>query len=168
MPISAATTKITDYVDVNKKMADLCCRYPERMALLPINFESATSIAELLQASEAATIKKLLVAEGLPFDDIVDRHQRPPYVKNKNFEWVPPVLFVSASLYSQNPELVSVALNILANYATDFFKGMRGAHEVSLNIVVEKKNKTYKKIVYQGPIEGLKDLVEVIREVGNE
>ena len=77
MPISAATTKISDYVDVNKKMADLGCRYPERMALLPINFESATSIAEFLQASEAATIKKLLVAEGLPLDDIVDRHQRP-------------------------------------------------------------------------------------------
>jgi hypothetical protein len=168
MPVSSATTKITDYVDVSKKMADLGCRCPERMALLPINFESATSIAELLQASEAATIKKLLLAEALPIDDILDRSQRPPYVKNKWHEWVAPILFVSASLYSQNPTLVSVALNILGNYATDFFKGSHGVHEVRLNIVVGKKNKTYKRIAYQGPIEGLKDLPEVIREVADE
>src|ERR1700676_1824856 len=138
MPISAATTKITDYVDVSKKMADLGCRYPERMALLPINFESATSISEFLQASEAATIKKLLLAEALPLDDIVDRSQRPPYLKNKSHEWIAPIIFISASLYSQNQELVSVALNVLGNYATDFFKGIGETHEVNLNIVVGK------------------------------
>ena len=66
MPIPAHTTEVTDYLDVVKKMADLGCRCPERMALLPINFESATSIGELLQASEAATIKKLFLAEDLP------------------------------------------------------------------------------------------------------
>lgn len=165
MTMSATTTKITDYVDVSKKIADLGCRYPERMALLPINFESATSISEFLQAAEAATVKKLLLAEALPFDDIVDRSQRPPYVKNKGLEWIAPIVFVSAGLYSENPALVSVALNVLGNYATDFFKGIGGAHEVNLNIVVENKNKTFKKIAYQGPIEGLKGLAEVIREV---
>src|SRR5580692_4260791 len=103
------TTTITDFIDVRKKIADLGCRDTEGMALLPINFESARSIAELRQASEAATIKKLLIAEGVPVDDIVEKGQRLPYVKNKSFEWVGPILFVSASLYSQNPELVAVA-----------------------------------------------------------
>lgn len=168
MPVPAATTTVSDYLDVSQKMASLGCRYPERMALLPINFESATSISELLQASEAATIKKLLLAEALPVDEIVDRSQRPPYVKNKWNEWVAPILYVSASFYSENPVLVSVALNVLGNYATDFFKGFHGAREVRLNIVVGKKNKGYKKIAYQGPVEGLKDLPEVIREVADE
>jgi hypothetical protein len=168
MPDSAVTTKIADYIDVSKKMADLGCRYPERMALLPINFESATSISEFLQASEAATIKKLLLSQAVHLDDIVARSQRPPYVKNKSHEWVAPIVFVSASLYSQNRELVSVALNVLGNYATDFFKGTPGMHEVKLDIVVAKKNKTYKKIAYQGPIEGLKGLADVIREVADE
>jgi hypothetical protein len=162
------TTKITDCVDIRKKMADLGCRCPEGMALLPINFESVMSISEFLQASEAATIKKLLLAKAIPLDDIVDRNQRPPYVKNKSYEWISPIIFVSASLYSQNPALVSIALNVLGNYATDFFRGIRGVHDVSLNIVVERKNKTYKKISYQGPIEGLKDLPEIIREVADE
>jgi hypothetical protein len=163
------TTNITDYVNVNKKVADLGCRYPDRLALLPVNFESATSIAELLQASEAATIKKLFVAEGLPVDDIVERGQRPPYIKNKWHEWVAPIVFVSAALCSQNPELLSLALNILANYATEFFRGDSAKPEVGVDIVVEKKkNETYKRISYRGPIAGLKDLPEVIREVVDE
>jgi hypothetical protein len=162
------TTKIADYIDVSKKTADLGCRYPERIALLPINFESALSIREFLQASEAATIRKLLLAQALPLDDLVDRSQRPPYVKNKSGDWIAPIIFVSASIYSQNQALIALALNVLGNYATDFFKGSPRMHTVTLKIVVEKKNKTCKKITYEGPIDGLKDLVEVIREVGNE
>jgi hypothetical protein len=164
MPIRAVTTTVAEYIDVRGKIAQLGCRNPEGMALLPINLESAASMAELLQASEAATIRKLLVAEGIPLDDILDRRRRPPYVKNKSFEWVAPGLFVSASLYSQNPALVSVALGVVANYATDFFKGMSGEHEVSLNIIVERKNRTYRKVSYLGPVEGLKELAEIIRE----
>jgi hypothetical protein len=163
------TTNISDYVNVDKKMADLGCRYPDGLALLPVNFESATSITEFLQASEAATIKKLFLAEGLPLDEIVDRSQRPPYIKNKSHEWVAPIVFISAALYSQNPDLVSLALNVLANYATEFFRGVRTIPEAKLEVVVEKKkNKIYKRISYQGPIAGFKDLPQVIREVVNE
>jgi hypothetical protein len=163
------TTNVSDYLNVAEKMADLGCQYPNQLALLPVNFKSASSITECLQASEAATIRKLLVAEGLPLDEIFDQSKRPPYVKNKSYEWAAPIVFISASLYSQNPVLVSVALNILANYATDFFKGMSGIHEVTLNIVVEKKkSESYKEISYKGPVDGLKDLPEVIREVVNE
>jgi hypothetical protein len=168
MASPAVTTKISDYVDVSKKMADLGCRCPERMALLPINFESAISISEFLQASEAATIKKLFLAKDLPLDEIVDRTQRPPYVKNKWHEWIAPIVFISASLYSQNQALVSVALDVLGNYATEFFRGTPGAHEVSLKIVVERKNGTYKEVEYRGPCEGLKDLAKVVHEVANE
>ncbi|HEY6349660.1 MAG TPA: hypothetical protein VI636_09645 [Candidatus Angelobacter sp.] len=162
------TTAVSDYIDVGKKMADLGCRHPERMALLPINFESATSIDQLLQASETATIKKLLLAQAIPLDDIVAPSQRPPYVKNKSHGWVAPILFISASIYSQNQMLISVALNVLGNYATDFFRGDHGTHNVKLNVVIEKKNRAYKKIAYDGPVEGLKELPKIIREATDE
>jgi hypothetical protein len=61
MPNATVTTKITDYLDVSKKMADLGCQCPERMALLPINFDSAVSISEFLQASEAAIRQEQIV-----------------------------------------------------------------------------------------------------------
>jgi hypothetical protein len=165
----AITVDVTEYANVGKKIVDLGCRCPDRMALLPVNFESATSITELLQASEAATVRKLFLAAGLPLDEIVDRSLRPPYLKKKSFEWVAPILFVSAALYSQNPDLVSLALNIMGNYATEFLKGTGGTRSVKVDIVVEKRrNETYKRISYQGPPAGLKDLSGVIREVVNE
>ena len=79
---------------------------------------------------------------------------------------VSPIFFVSALLYSQNPMCVSLALNVLGNYATDFFKGTNPTPNIKLNIVVEKKNKTCKSISYEGPVDGLKDLRNIVREVG--
>lgn len=162
-------TEISDYVNVARKAASLGCQYPERLALLPINFESASAVADFLQASEAATIKKLLLEQGLPIDEVVERSQRPPYVKNKSHQWVAPVLFISASLYSQNPELVSLALNVLGNYATQFFMSDSEEGEVSLDVVFEKKkNGTYKKISYKGSVAGLSKIPAVIREIADE
>ena len=80
-----------------------------------------------------------------------------------------PILFVSAALFSQNPDLVSLALNVIGNYATEFFRGERGEHEVRLDVVVEKKrNETYKKISYRGPVAGLNQIVKAIRETVDE
>ena len=71
-------------------------------------------------------------------------------MKNKSHQWVAR-LFVSLSLYSQYPHFVSLGLSVLANYATDFFKGSSQQGEVSLDIVVEKKkNDSYKKVLVQG------------------
>lgn len=85
MPISTS-----EYINVAEKMADLQCQLPETgLALLPLNFESATSIADLRHASQTSTLKKLLVKEGLPLNDIVERSRRPPYVKNKSSVRIP-------------------------------------------------------------------------------
>jgi len=162
-------TNISDYVNVRQKMADLGCRYPHGLALLPANFEHASSIAEFRQVSEAATVKALFRNEQLPHDEIVKPDQRPPYIQNNHFEWVAPTIFISYALFSQNPQCVSVALSVIANYATDFFKGMSGNKSIKLDIVVEKtKTKTCKKITYQGDVQGLKELPSVIREVADE
>lgn len=168
MTPSTGTVKITDFLDVSRKLSELGGNPPGKLALLPINFETATSIDELLQASETLTIGKLLREQGLPLDNLVDRSRRPPYIKNKSHEWVAPILFVAVSWYSQNPALVSVALDVVGNYATAFFGGLRGNREVTLNIVVQKKSGLCRKISYHGPAEGLKDLARVVREAGDE
>jgi hypothetical protein len=162
------TTNITDYLNVRKKAAALGCSCPDQLGLLPINFESAASISELRQASEAATIRKLLLAESLPVGDFRDPNRKLPYIKNKSHDWVAPTLFVSASLYSQHPVLVSFAVNVLATCATDFFKGIAGKHQVHLDIVLERENQSYRKVSYEGPIAGLKELPKIVREMNDE
>jgi hypothetical protein len=162
-------TNITEYLNVSQKLADLACRHPTGLALLPANFESATSIAEFRQVSEAATVKTLFRNARLPYDDIVGRDQRPPYIQNNALEWVAPTIFVSAALLSENQHCISVALSVIANYATDFFKGMSGEKKLKIDVIVEKtKTRTCKKISYEGSPEGLKGLADVIRAVSDE
>lgn len=163
------STSISDYINIHKRIVDLGCIQPTGLALLPANFESASSIADFRQVSEAATVRTLLRGSNVPLDEIVSEAQKPPYIQNNSFEWVAPTLFVSASVLSQNPNYVSVALSVIANYVTEFFKGMSGEDEVKMEIVVERtKSKTYKKVTYKGPPEGLKELQSVIRAVSDE
>lgn len=163
------TTTITDYPNVVERLDSLGCVYPEGLALLPTNFESASSIAEFRQVSEAATVKTLLRNASVPYSELFDKSKKPPYVQNNSFEWVAPIIFVSAGLISENANYVSVALNVISTYATDFLKGISGSKSIKLEIVVEKtKSKTYKKITYQGDVEGLKTLPEIVREATSE
>ena len=162
-------TTITEYLNVGQKIADLGCQFPTGLALLPANFESAMSSADFRQVSKAATVKTLFRNAGLPHGDITDKGQRPPYIHNNSFEWVAPTVFVSAALFSENPNYVSIALSVIANYATDFFKGMTGTKTVKLEIVVEQtKARTCKKLSYEGDVDGLQALPEIIRGLSDE
>ena len=89
--------------------------------------------------------------------------------KTTAFEWIGPTLFVSASLLSQNPAVISVSLNVIANYLTDVLKGFGRERKAKFEIVVENaKSKTCKKISYEGDIAGIKELDEIVKEVFNE
>jgi hypothetical protein len=159
-------TEIEDYPDVRDKLNDLGCRTPSEFAILPVNFEAAESIDEFRQASEAATLKTLFRSEDIPYDEILEETEKPPYTQNNAFEWVAPTLFVSAAIVVENPTYVTIALNVVSNYATDFFKGIYGDNEVSMDIVVESsEEKKCKRISYEGPSEGLEDLDSVVKEI---
>ena len=86
-----------------------------------------------------------------------------------HFEWVAPTLFISASLWSQNPMAVSIALNVISNYITEFFKGSAGTKSVKLEIIVERKtNYSCKKLKYQGDVSGVLDLAKTIEGIASE
>jgi hypothetical protein len=158
------TTSVSDYPSVADRMAALGCTFPASgIALLPLNFESAASVAEFRQSSEVSTVKTLLRAAGVPYSEIIERNRRPPYVHNNSFEWIAPTIFISAAFLSQNVNTVSLALGVLANYITDFFKGMGKDTAVKLDIIVETtKTKSCKRITYEGSPEGLRDVAIVI------
>jgi len=54
---------------------------------------------------------------------------------------------------------VTIALNVISSYLTEWFKGIpKNNRKVKLSIVLETKKKEYKKIEYEGPPDGLKQL----------
>lgn len=163
------STKISDYANVEQRIEELGCIYPNGFAVLPVNFESAASIADFRSVAEAATVKTLLRSAGLPLDDIVERAARPPYISNHSYDWVAPTLFVSLALLSQNPHFVAVALSTIANYLTDFFRGGASKKTIKMNIVVERAvSRSCKKVTYEGPPEGLKEIAEIVRSASDE
>lgn len=163
------TINVSDYINVRERVLEFGCMEPDGIALLPINFDTATSIADLRHLSEGATVKTLLRSANIPQSDILPADKRPPYIQNNGIEWIGPTLFVSAALISSNPHLVSISLGVIADYLTDFYRGMSGDEKISLEFVVEKSDKkTCKKLSYQGTVDGLTELADVIRTITDE
>ena len=92
-----------------------------------------------------------------------------PELQQNAFEWVGPIIFISASYYSQNPDAVNIALGLISSYLKDFFKGIPGNKKVKLSIVKEEtKGKKYQRIDYEGDVSGLSELGDIIKSTKNE
>jgi hypothetical protein len=161
--------EVQDYISVRDRAVELGCEAPRHIAILPVDFATATSATGMLQRSEAGTIRTLFRTNEIVLDELVPKEARGGYVQNNSFEWIAPTLFISGSLWSQDPAAVNLALNVLATYLTDFFKGMPGRKAAKLELVVEKKaGKTCKKLTYEGDVSGLRDLAATIERLADE
>lgn len=161
--------KVSDFIDVKKKAQEIGCNIPSHIALLPRNFDTALSKEELIHESTTPTVRVLWRQNGITETPLEQPEEIIPSIVEKAFEWVGPTIFISAMLLSQNPHLVTVALNVISNYLTEWFRGIpRDSRKAKLSIIIETKSELYKKIEYEGPPDGLKDLPEVIRELHNE
>ncbi|ACF46130.1 conserved hypothetical protein [Prosthecochloris aestuarii DSM 271] len=157
---------ITEYCDVRDRALAIGLNKPEGLALLPRNFDTASARDDLLHESAVHTVRILFRENDIPETRVEPEGHKIACIQENEFALVLPTLFVGALLLSQNPHLLSLALNVIANYATDFFKGLPGRNKVVLDVVVEDKTqKRSKKIHYDGAIDGLKEINEIAGKV---
>ena len=162
-------TNISDYIHVFEKLDELGCSYSEGIAILPLNFETATPTTTIEQLMGTFAIEEFFRKNDVPCSEIRRENEKPSYMGDRSAEWVLPTLFFSASLLSENPAVVSLSLGVIANFLTDRIKEIDRKPPVKLDIVTEKnKGKTYKKISYEGPIDGISKLADIVKEVLNE
>lgn len=158
--------QVSEYVNVKDQALKLGCNSPTGLALLPRNFETAKSKDELVHESAVPDIRIIWRQAGISETKIEKESDKFPYAQENAFEWVGPIIFVSTMLLSQNPHAISIALNIISNFLTDWFKGIPGIKKVKLDVVIEKdENKKSIRIHYDGDPDGLAELDKVIREV---
>jgi hypothetical protein len=156
---------ITEYISVSNRASELGCPIPGGLAFLPRNFESAASRQELVHDHEVPTLRKVLRQASIPETPLDPAGQRFPQLAQKGFEeWVGPTLFVSFSFLTQNPHLISIALGVLGNYITDALKGISGPKVAKLDIVVQTRRGSCRRIHYEGPVAGLDEMPTAIEE----
>lgn len=115
--------------------------------------ESTSTILKLLQEKSIG----ITLAEGqLPDVILEDRH---------SIEWFGPIIFFSATVLANNPEIVTITLNIISNYLSNILFGdkvSKGEPIAKLEIVI-KNEKGTKKIKYDGPVSGLSGIKDTIK-----
>ena len=162
--------EVSDYIDVSSKLKELGCSPPEGIGILPDHFDTCTSADKFAQLSRTPTVVRLFKDNDIPVSIIEKEGQPVLSTRIASSEWlgIGPTLLISAALLAEHPHIVSLALNVLANYVTDLFKGAKGGNAV-LEIVTEKVekdgSKTYRKVRCPAAPEVLKELPEIVNKI---
>jgi len=163
--------QVSDFVNVKAKAEALGCNIPTAITVMPYEFENAQSKSALCYEGAAQTLKRLFQDNGITQTPLEQEGEEfPSLLKESSVEeWIGPTVFVSFTLLSQNPNLISIALNVISNYLTDWFKGSGNKfillNKATLDLVVELKNGDCKKLHYEGTGSDLGQVADVVREL---
>jgi len=151
-------------IDIDQKLNELNISLSGGLTFMPEHIEKIKSRDDLVFAESLTQLRKLFKANGVEFATLGFDDSR--FRARKSAELFLPGLFISLSLLSENPTVISVALSVLANYVTEFFKGKVGAKNASIEIYIEKTNeKKVTQISYNGDAEGIKNLENIIKNL---
>jgi hypothetical protein len=86
------------------------------------------------------------------------------YLSRKSADIYLPAIFFSLSVITDNPTVVSISLNVLSNYITDWLKGSFARKSAQVDFYIETREKgNVKKLSYKGNAEGLKEVEKIIK-----
>jgi hypothetical protein len=160
---------IATYIDVRQRAVELDLGPVTDFAILPRGFEAGSPDGALADEADATTIRKLLNEAGLSVQQLRRSDRALPSVVQRSADWIAPTLFVGSMFLSQNPHAIQLALGVMDSYISDFLKGRSSRGTVKLTIVVEKtKSREYRRVDYEGPPSGVKNLADVVRSVHDE
>ena len=151
-------------VNISNKLKELDIELPSTIAFYPENLKLATKKDELIFTETAAELCKYFKEQNINTEFFGADTEL--YRSRKSAEIYLPAIFISLSLVSENPSIVSVALNVLSNYITEFFKGTFGKKTVNIEFFIEtRKKNVVKKVAYKGDVQGLSELEKVIKSL---
>ena len=166
--------EVSDYIDVSRKLKELGYTQPEGIGILPDQFDTCISADKPSLLRRTRTVVRLFEDNNIPVSIIEKEGQPVEYITIASSEWftgVGPTFLIPAALLAENPHIVSLALNVLADYVTDLFKGAKGGN-AELERVTEKVekdgSKTYRKVRCPAAPEVLKALPGIVNKIFDE
>jgi len=137
---------------------------PAKLAVLPENIIEASNVDEFIFTETLVDLNKLFKINEVDFE--IFGQDTEMYRSRKSADLYLPAFFVSLSAIAQNPNVISVVLNLLSNYIYDALKGSIVRKTATVEIYIEtNKNGKAKKISYKGNAEGIKHLDKVIKNL---
>jgi hypothetical protein len=135
----------------------------DSVVFLPFSTETDFDQKKLISYSQSTlNILKKVKQKGIDAGIAIGSLDDCVVIDDHSLDWLGPVLFFSLPLLSQNPNLVSICLNIISSYVYDIFKGKKNDPNVNCSIIIEKENKSAIKIKYSGPVSGLTEVKNII------
>lgn len=151
-----------DELSLNEKLEELSLSLPSTISFFPENLETVETKDKFIFTESMVDLNKVFKQSNITLNVLGGDTEL--YRSRKNADIYLPAVFLSLSLISENPSLISVSLNILSNYVYDRLKGSFGKKTAHVEFYIETKEKgKVKKISYKGEASGIKDLEKVIK-----
>lgn len=153
---------ISDYLNLNTRLIELGVNNSCDFLIIPENIESANSQEDFIFTETAVDVRKIFKLNSVEIELLQSKDLK--LKQRKAIDYFAPILFIGYSMLSENYPIIAKALELLSEHISDYFKGKFGDKNVKLEVIVETKPKSeYKRINYEGGIEGLKEVTEIIK-----
>jgi hypothetical protein len=131
----------TEYLDVAKRAEELGLNVPTGLAILPNNFDTATSADELIHEGTTPTIRSLWRQSGVIETRLEKDGSKLPQSAKKSADWISPIIFVSQAMLTN--AALPLTINLISSYLYDLLKGRHGKTQVvAIRFVSERTEKT--------------------------
>jgi hypothetical protein len=162
--------ELTDWIDIEERSSLFGIKAPDGFCILPRRFDHAKALSELCHESSALDVKVLFRQANLPITVYQPDGVQIPYLQENDNTWIGPILFFGAAFISENPQFISVALSVIANYVTELFKGSPEPARAKLSVVVEihttkTTRTTTKRIDFDGPPDKITEITALIKDI---
>jgi hypothetical protein len=137
------------------------------LLLLPMSIEHPLDDQEyVVYPASTTSVLKLLKSNSIPAKLATYENKKVAYQENRSSDWFGPTILFTSALLLQNPELVSIVINIISSYVYDIFKGkaVDPSARCTFAYIGESKKK---RVYYEGPLSGLSEVRGIITELGN-
>jgi hypothetical protein len=142
--------------EMQERLRVLGLKEPTSLALLPLNFDTASRTEELNYAPSSKEIENLLRRNGTAVDPIDSSEDR-FYIDNRSGDLFLPVLMFTLQCINEHPDVVEITLELVADYLFAKFDKLTDRPKVRLRYL-RGRGDAYEMIEYDGPVEGLSEV----------
>lgn len=149
-------------IDIQNDIERLGLSQPNGVSFFPENLDTATTNADFIFTDSFVELNKIFKEKKVEYNILGSNNNL--YRTRKSNQIYLPTIFFSLITILENPELVSISINLISSYIYDLCKGSLHKKTINIDFYIETKEKgKTQKISYKGDAEGFAKLEKIIK-----